>query len=104
VLPFDHRARARISYRTDGAGEPVEAETAIGAMSRSYARPRESASRQPDLPARWISCAAAIDTPKTIFFARKRRLLQEVQERLAAARAASPDAVQRIATEQASRI
>jgi len=102
VLPFDIVLVRGISYKTDGAGEPVEAETAIGAMVTQVTRGAgESASRQPDLPAPRISLPQPPIEHTRRYFRESVDLLQEVQGASRGRVSQGPDAVQRIATEQA---
>jgi len=100
VLPFDIALVRGISYRTDGAGEPVDIQTPIKAMADQL----KAARGQPhddspvfqlvdDLP-RW-----EIDHTKTDVFRATVDYSKKYKERLAAAVRKGPEAVQQIATE-----
>ena len=101
VLPFDIVLVRGISYKTDGAGEPIEAETAIGAMVTQLRAARENP--HPDSPIFQlvdIVPQPPIEHTKTDIFRASVDYSTKYKARLAAAVREGTDAVQKIATEQ----
>jgi len=104
VLPFDIVLVRGISYKTDDAGEPVEAEAAIGAMVKQLAAARENP--HPDSPIFQlvdIVPQPAVEHTKTDIFRESVNYSKRYKERLAAAVRQGPAAVRQIADEQGLR-
>jgi hypothetical protein len=102
VIPFDIALVRGIPYRTDGAGEPVEPEVPMQAITQHLRAARENPhSDSPlfqlldDLP------HTQIDHVKTDVFRQQVDYSKKYKARLAAAVAAGREAVQRIASEPA---
>ena len=102
VLPFDIALVRGISYKTDGAGEPVEAEATLAAIAAQL----EAARGNPhdDSPIfqlvegvpRW-----EVDHSKTDIFRKSLDYSKKYKERLRAAVEAGAEAVQKVAAEPA---
>ena len=102
VIPFDIALVRGISYRTDGAGEPLEPETAAAAIAAHLTAARNAAhddsplfQLMDDLP-HW-----PIDHAKTDIFRKQVEYSQKYKKRLEAARDEGPEAVKKIAAEPA---
>ncbi len=102
VLPFDIALVRGIAYRTDGAGEPVEAEATIAAIAKQLAEARGNPHDDSpifqlieDVP-RW-----EIDHTKTDIFRQAVDYSKQYKDRLHAAVKQGADAVQTIANEPA---
>jgi len=102
VLPFDIALVRGISYKTDGAGEPVEAEATLAAIAAQLAAARGNP--HDDSPIfqlvegvpRW-----EVDHSKTDVFRKSLDYSKKYKERLRAAVAAGAEAVQKVAAEPA---
>jgi MAP3K TRAFs-binding domain len=102
VIPFDIALVRGISYRTDGAGEPVDPQVPLQAITEHLRAARENPHFDSpifqlldDLP------HAQIDHSKTDMFRQQIDYSKKYKVRLAAAVRAGADAVQKIATEPA---
>ena len=102
VIPFDIALVRGIAYRTDGAGEPVDTQGPIQAITEHLRAARESPlfdspifQLLDDLP------HTQIDHSKTDSFRKQVDYSKKYKARLAAAVRDGPEAVQRIATEPA---
>jgi len=102
VIPFDIALVRGISYRTDGAGEPVDTQGPMQAIAEHLRAARENPdSDSPifqlvdDMPHQQI------DHSKTDAFRQQVDYSKKYKSRLAAAVRAGPEAVQKIATEPA---
>ena len=102
VLPFDIALVRGISYKTDGAGEPVEAEATLAAIAAQLAAARGNP--HDDSPIfqlvegvpRW-----EVDHSKTDVFRKSLDYSKKYKERLRAAVAVGAEAVQQVAAEPA---
>jgi len=102
VLPFDIALVRGISYKTDGAGEPVEAEATLAAIAAQLAAARGNP--HDDSPIfqlvegvpRW-----EVDHSKTDIFRKSLDYSKKYKERLRAAVAVGAEAVQQVAAEPA---
>lgn len=102
VLPFDIALVRGISYKTDGAGEPVEAEATLAAIAAQLAAARGNP--HDDSPIfqlvegvpRW-----EVDHSKTDVFRKSLDYSKKYKERLRAAVEAGAEAVQKVAAEPA---
>ena len=102
VLPFDIALVRGISYKTDGAGEPTDAEISIGVIAGQLRVARENP--HPDSPIFQLVDViphSQIDHTKTDIFRESVDYSRKYKERLAAAVRQGADAVQKIASEQA---
>ena len=102
VIPFDIALVRGIAYRTDGAGEPVDTEAPIQAITEHLRAARENPHFDSpifqlldDLP------HTQIDHSKTDVFREQVDYSKKYKARLAAAVREGPEAVQKIATEPA---
>jgi hypothetical protein len=102
AIPFDIALVRGIAYRTDGAGEPVDAEATIKAVAEQMRHARENHHADSpifqlvdDLP------HAQIDHAKTDIFREQVDYSKKYKARLAAAVRAGPEAVEKIAVEPA---
>jgi hypothetical protein len=101
VLPFDIVLVRGISYKADGAGMPIETESATSAMVTQLGAARENP--HPDSPIFQlidIMPQPLIEHTKTDIFRESVDYSKRHKERLAAAVRAGPQAVQKIASEQ----
>lgn len=102
VLPFDIALVRGISYKTDGAGEPVEAEATLAAIAAQLTAARGNP--HDDSPIfqlvegvpRW-----EVDHSKTDVFRKSLDYSKKYKERLRAAVEAGAEAVQKVAAEPA---
>jgi tetratricopeptide (TPR) repeat protein len=100
VLPFDIALVRGISYKTDGAGEPVDAETTLAAIAAQLTAARGNP--HDDSPIfqlvegvpRW-----EVDHSKTDVFRKSLDYSKKYKERLRAAVEAGAEAVQKVAAE-----
>jgi hypothetical protein len=101
VIPFDIALVRGLSYKTDGAGEPVEADASIGAIAEQLRVARENP--HPDSPIFQLVDVvphSQIEHTKTDIFRESVDYSKKYKERLAAAVRQGADAVQKIAAEQ----
>ena len=104
VIPFDVALVRGISYRTDGAGEPIDAEIPIAAIAAHLSAARNTPHDDSpifqliDVLPHW-----QIDHTKTDVFREQIDYSKKYKERLAAAVRAGPEAVKQIAAEPALR-
>jgi hypothetical protein len=102
VLPFDIVLVRGIPYKTDGAGEPLEAEVAVGAIARQLGEARENP--HPDSPIFQlvdIMPQPPVEHTKTDIFRERVDYSKRYKQRLAAAVREGAQAVEQIAAEQA---
>ena len=104
VIPFDIALVRGISYKTDGSGEPLEAENAISAIAGQLHSARHNP--HPDSPIFQLLDViphTLIEHTKTDIFREIVDYSKKYKERLAAAVRQGADAVQKIASDQALR-
>jgi hypothetical protein len=102
VIPFDIALVRGLSYKTDGSGEPVEADASVRAIAEQLRTARENP--HPDSPIFQLVDVvphSQIEHTKTDIFRESVDYSKRYKERLAAAVRQGAEAVQKIAAEQA---
>jgi MAP3K TRAFs-binding domain len=102
VIPFDIALVRGISYKTDGAGEPLESEVPIAAITRLLSAARNTPHNDsPIFQLVDVLPHSQIDHTKTDVFRQQVDYAKKYKEKLAAAVGAGPEAVLQIAAEPA---
>jgi tetratricopeptide (TPR) repeat protein len=102
VIPFDVALVRGIPYRTDGAGEPIEVQSAIGAIAAQLIAARQDPhDDSPIFQLVDVLPHSQIDHTKTDIFREQVDYSKKYKQRLAEAVRAGAEAVEKIASEPA---